>query len=950
MPYLLITLLLSAPVRGQETAPAAWSERVEEALAEGRERVALGLLASELEKPDVSADALALFADVASNVGEYDRADSAGSRLLEAHPSDPRSRVIRARQIWRRGGHAEALEVLAPLLEPLPERSDSPKWNFPAVALAAAVNADRGKDDEAERLFDLIVTESQRVVVRSPEDLFALTSAWTFFGGQQALRLAEKELIALQKVGGPEIDVALARIYLDRFRAHGDARLEFQEALRKRPGYLPALVGLNETYSGYRKPEEAKAALDRAATFNPSHPDVLAVRAAEDLENFQLDRAGEKIERGLRATPNHKRLSSLAAARDLLAGRKAEYERRMAAILEIDPTYGEAYRIAAGVLNERRRWPEALELMSRAIEIDPKDPALLDDHARYALYLGQNALAEESLKKADSLDSAGTHWRNNIWKLLRRIGRRYTTVDTDKFAVRLDTEDLPALSKIVLPFLERSYAILAPKYGYTPEGVAAERHRMLIEVFKHHEDFSVRTFGFDGLGALGVCFGPFIAMDAPNALPPGTFSWARTFHHELAHTMTLGLSKGRVPRWLTEGLSTFEEAEFEPSWTRGMDRELFDAYHTNDLLGVLEFDAAFTTPRIIFAYYQGGLEAAYLARTFGLDKVIQALRLFGEDLAHEDVFKRAFGATAAEIDEGFRKDVAARIAPMKMQPRYRAEIRERMEAAWKKGPVDALLVPLAWARFQAKKLADAEALLAEAQKRGIADPRLLLLEARIAEQMGRTDRAESLLREIEKAGLRDFDLAFDLALRAEKAGRPEEAMEKYRLATECFPTNPDKKGPRVALARLLRGGGRTAEAIALLEEHLRHSPEDLESRRAVIEAKRASDDRQGALAHLDQYVLVHPLDDEIHLMRAGILLDLGRHEDALLAAECAGETAGTPAAKAAAGVAAARALIGLGRKEDARMRLEEALRAAPQHAAARELLEGLDTKPIPEDR
>ena len=44
-----------------------------------------------------------------------------------------------------------------------------------------------------------------------------------------------------------------------------------------------------------------------------------------------------------------------------------------------------------------------------------------------------------------------------------------------------------------------------------------------------------------------------------------------------------------------------------------MDRELFDAFHTGDLLKLAEFDAAFGTPRIIFAYYQGGLEVG-LAR------------------------------------------------------------------------------------------------------------------------------------------------------------------------------------------------------------------------------------------------------------------------------------------------------------------------------------------------
>jgi tetratricopeptide (TPR) repeat protein len=423
----------------------------------------------------------------------------------------------------------------------------------------------------------------------------------------------------------------------------------------------------------------------------------------------------------------------------------------------------------------------------------------------------------------------------------------------------------------------------------------------------------------------------------------GAFSWARTFHHELTHTMTLGLSKGRVPRWLTEGLSTFEEGEFEPSWTRGMDRELFDAYHTGDLLKVLEFDPAFMTPRIIFAYYQGGLEAGYLVKIYGMDKMIEALKLFGEDLPHEEVFKRAFGVTPQAVDEGFAKYVADRIAPMKMQPRFRADIRERMETEWKTKPTDALLVNLAWARMQAGKLADVEALLAEALKRKLEDPRLVLLEARLAQKLSRTDRAKTLLEQVKKSGLQDFDLTFELAAAAEKRGDVEEAMTLYREAIKCFPTNPDQKGPRVLLARLLRGGGKTDEAIALLEEHLANSPEDLASRKAVIEAKRVAGDKKAALAHLDQFIYVQPLEAEMHLLRSEILLDFSRAEESLLAAECGIETAGTPVSKASANVAAARALIKLGRKDEARARVTDALQAAPEHAGAKKLLAELDS-------
>ena len=73
-------------------------------------------------------------------------------------------------------------------------------------------------------------------------------------------------------------------------------------------------------------------------------------------------------------------------------------------------------------------------------------------------------------------------------------------------------------------------------------------------MFPKHDDFAVRTVGLPGMiGALGACFGRVVTLDSPKARPPGDFNWAPTLWHELAHVITLQLSKQRVPRWLTEG-------------------------------------------------------------------------------------------------------------------------------------------------------------------------------------------------------------------------------------------------------------------------------------------------------------------------------------------------------------------------------------------------------------
>ena len=217
MRLLLIPFVVVVPLCGQETAPAWLEEKVDDALRGGRERVALGLLATEIEKAPAAPEALRLFVDVAQNVGEYDRADAAGTRWVAEHPSDTSAKMVRTRQLWRRGEHDAALEMVAPLLVAAAEREDAPKWNFPAVALAGEIHADRGERIRTEKLFDQLVTESARIILRDPKDLFALSSAVLFFGGKQGVNEGEKDLIAVQKAGGgPDADVALGWLYLER--------------------------------------------------------------------------------------------------------------------------------------------------------------------------------------------------------------------------------------------------------------------------------------------------------------------------------------------------------------------------------------------------------------------------------------------------------------------------------------------------------------------------------------------------------------------------------------------------------------------------------------------------------------------------------------------------------------------------------------------------------------
>ena len=89
------------------------------------------------------------------------------------------------------------------------------------------------------------------------------------------------------------------------------------------------------------------------------------------------------------------------------------------------------------------------------------------------------------------------------------------------------------------------------KIGFEPEG------KVLIEVFENSADFAVRSVGLPDIGPLvGICFGKVITLISPDTL---TANWQEIVWHEFMHVITLQMTQNRMPRWLSEGISVWEE-------------------------------------------------------------------------------------------------------------------------------------------------------------------------------------------------------------------------------------------------------------------------------------------------------------------------------------------------------------------------------------------------------
>ena len=190
---------------------------------------------------------------------------------------------------------------------------------------------------------------------------------------------------------------------------------------------------------------------------------------------------------------------------------------------------------------------------------------------------------------------------------------------------------------------------MSKRYKFTPKGP------ILIEIFPKHDDFAVRNVGLPGMiGALGACFGRVVTMDSPHARPPGEFQWEATLWHELAHVITLQMSNQRVPRWLTEGISVYEEKVARPEWARGMDMRVRPhAERRRDDQAARPERRVHRSAHDLARVLQASLLVEHIVETYGDDGLHKLLRAYGQGLDTDAALKAALDTDLDQLQAAF---------------------------------------------------------------------------------------------------------------------------------------------------------------------------------------------------------------------------------------------------------------------------------------------------------
>jgi tetratricopeptide (TPR) repeat protein len=554
--------------------------------------------------------------------------------------------VIRAVLATHRGQYKDAEELLEPAVSK--ERTGE------AALELALVYREVGRAGDAAPLLNAI---AQRGAGSS--DRTTLLRAARAAHALGLPRDAKSFYLDAERAGADvaSVETNLGRLFLEKSNPP-EALKSFQEAIKADPRWAPAHAGMARVLQD-EDPPAAAAAATKALEIDSELSDARLLLASLSLDDDKDSDARAQLEKVLAINPSnlgaHAMLGAMAYVRD----DKATFDREVSTALQINPSYGEIYRVAGEQAAAHYRFEEAVALAQKAVDLDPTNSRAAADLGMHLMRTGDEAGARRTLDRAFRSDPYD-RVTYNLLTLLDTLDQ-FTVVKDGDLVFKMQRDEEPVLREYAIPLAQNALKVLSARYQFTPSGP------ILIELFPSHDDFAVRTLGLPGmLGALGACFGKVVTADTPKARAPGTFAWQATLWHELAHVVTLQLSKQRIPRWLTEGISVYEEGRARPEWGRDMEVAFAEAMNKNKVLKLRDLNAGFTRPETIaLAYYEASLLVDHIVQTKGQGPLNALVKTYADGVDTDTALKRALNVSIDDLQKTFDAALDARFGAMR---------------------------------------------------------------------------------------------------------------------------------------------------------------------------------------------------------------------------------------------------------------------------------------------
>jgi tetratricopeptide (TPR) repeat protein len=586
--------------------------------------------------------------------GKYAECTAAAAAIQEGSSSESWY-ALKIRSQLAAGDHPGALETLKAALEEHPS-SIRLRW----LGRPAYLAADKVEEAEAAlgRIGDLLERVPWRY--RDPADRVVI-GRFLLQRGADARQVLEAIYDRIKKEH-PDFAgayIASGDLALEK-HDHAVAAQEFERALKLAPEDPDILFRLACARAGgdaVRAEQNLRAALD----LNPNHTDSLLYLIDGAIDREAYDEARELIERVLAVHPQHPRALAYRAVLAHLAGDRDGEKAARAAALATWSTNPGVDCLIGRKLSQKYRFAEGAACQRRALGFDADYLPAKIELCQDLLRLGQE---DEGWRLAGEVyEKDGYNVVAHNLDVLRDHLATFRTLEAEGLVVRMDAHEAGVYGERVLDLLRRARETLCAKYDVE---IAAPT---VVEIFPEQKDFAIRTFGLPGgAGFLGVCFGSVITANSPASQGEHPSNWAAMLWHEFCHVVTLNKTRNKMPRWLSEGISVYEEKQANRAWGQKMTPQYLELIAGGGLTPVSELSGAFLHPpsplHLQFAYYQSSLVVEFLIARHGLDTLKEILTGLADGTSINRVLERHIGSIE-ELDreaEAFIRSRAAELA------------------------------------------------------------------------------------------------------------------------------------------------------------------------------------------------------------------------------------------------------------------------------------------------
>ncbi|MEY5061730.1 MAG: hypothetical protein RIS45_1651 [Planctomycetota bacterium] len=313
-----------------------------------------------------------------------------------------------------------------------------------------------------------------------------------------------------------------------------------------------------------------------------------------------------------------------------------------------------------------RQYAEAREILTLAAEREPAWSIPFAELGLLSMQDGREERAVADLRTATTLDPNDE--RTVFTLRLAEELAGWKRIETKHFIIRHPDGDAALVARLLADTLDPMHGEVCTRIGHEPA------QKTLIDVMPDHRSFGVRITGLPRIHTIAVCTGPTIAIEIPKDGPQskhlGLFDPLAVLRHEYTHTVTLSMTKNRIPHWLTEAVAVTLEDTPRTFETCQM---LAAAWQTGTLFDMDEINWGFIRPRKptdrAQAYAQGRWMIEFVERTFGWEPLRKLLFSYAEGIKEDEAMRRAFGMSRAEFFARFKDWAAGEVRAWGLDPR-----------------------------------------------------------------------------------------------------------------------------------------------------------------------------------------------------------------------------------------------------------------------------------------